>query len=73
MFSNVYGYPEKFNSWVPASSINIDENKKNLLKKKWITLPGNAEDQTTEKDKINNSQTDYTIKLNKPLEFNIPI
>jgi len=24
------GYPEKFNSWVPASSLNLDENKKNF-------------------------------------------
>jgi hypothetical protein len=29
------GYPEKFNSWVPASSLKLDENKKNFpLKKK---------------------------------------
>ena len=38
----------------------------------YITLPSNAADQTTEEAKINNSQTDFTIKLNKPLEFNIP-
>lgn len=29
------GYPEKFNSWVPASSINIEDNKNKIpLKKK---------------------------------------
>ncbi len=38
----------------------------------YVTLPSNGADLSTEEARINNTQTDFTIKLNKPLEFNIP-
>ena len=38
----------------------------------YVTLPSNGADLSTEEARINNTQTDFTINLNKPLEFNVP-
>lgn len=38
----------------------------------YVTLPSNGADLLTEDDRKNNTQTDFTIKLNRPLEFNVP-
>jgi hypothetical protein len=37
----------------------------------YVTLPSNGADLSTEEARINNTQTDFTINLNKPIEFNV--
>ncbi len=38
----------------------------------YVTLPSNGADLSTKEARINNTQKDFTINLNKPLEFNVP-